>query len=413
MRFCSTAVCVLAFGMAARLDAGQVSNQSAVVTATISRPVSSTRDLPALSFDARVLVRDGRPVPYVATVSASVDGAPYTPVAELQPLKGKGAKIDRLLPDAAARPGFHAVRARVDFDGTSESYTLPPLFYAIHDPLSDSGAAIRALVYGPASTPAKDLDAQLGDEPFAAWLSEVISSRRAEKDSGPEWMSDYCHNRTADPTRQVDPSAICSVVGFFVRADLVEIWFRTADILVTDGRIEWAPLASPQFEGMTLTHVPETRGLASLPWLLDTPPGSRAFGDISILPDQIVYAPSKTGGSANVTVTVRNIGGQDLHKVSVMVASGVDVNGQATTRQFVVDVPAQQTAELKLQVLFPNGYGFIMAHAMSLTEHSPFGTSTPDPTPADDCALRVINPQLAPWQFNETLLAASGGCTAK
>jgi len=413
MRILSAAICVFAALVAARVDAGQGSNRNAVVTASISRPVSSTHELPTLMFDARVLTRDGHPVPYLATVSASVDGGPYAPVAELQPLKAKGARIDRLLPDAAARPGFHAVRARVEFDGTAENYTLPPLFYAIHNPASDEGAAIRALVYGPASTPAKNFDAQLGDEPFSVWLSDVLSSRRAEKDSGPDWMSDYCHNRTSDPTRQIDPSAICSVVAFFVRSDIVELWFRTADISETDGRIEWIPLGPPQFEGMTLSHVPETRGLAALPSLLDTPPASRAFGDISILPDQIVYTPSTAGGPADVTVAVRNIGEQDMHKVSVMVAWGVDTNAQATTRQFVVDVPAQQATELKLRVLFPNGYGFIMAHAMTATEHSPFGTWTPDPTPNDDCAMRVINPQFAPWQLKQILFESAGGCTVK
>jgi hypothetical protein len=199
-----------------------------------------------------------------------------------------------------------------------------------------------------------------------------------------------------------------------VRGDLVELWFRTADVLDNEGRVEWVPLAVPRFEGMTVSHVPETRGLAALPSLLDTPAAFRAVGDISILPDQIVYTPSKSGGPADVTVTVRNIGQQDMHKVSVMVVWGVDPNAQATTRNFVVDVPAQQTAELKVQVRFPGGYGFIMAHAMSATEHSPFGTWTPDPTPDDDCAFRVINAELAPYQLKEALRDASGpGCIAK
>jgi hypothetical protein len=58
----------------------------------------------------------------------------------------------------------------------------------------------------------------------------------------------------------------------------------------------------------------------------------------------------------------------------------------------VVDVPAQGSTDLKVQVAFPAGYGFVMAHTLSATEHSPFGTFTPDPTPDDDCAFRVINP---------------------
>jgi hypothetical protein len=417
VRILSAAVCLLALGMAARVHAGQESNHDAVVSAKISRPVSPTRDLPALSFAAGVLVRDGRAVPYKAIVFASLDGAGFAPVASLHAQKGVGGNVVSLLSKAAARPGFHSIRIRVDLVDTAapESFTLAPIYYAIYDMESNATAQIRALVYAPASALARELDPQLGDEPFPVWLSEMLSTRRSKRDIAPEWWSDYCDNRTADPTRALDPTAICSVVGFMARGDLVQMWFRTADIVVSEHAIEWVPLVPAKFEGMTIRDVPETRGLAALPSLLDTPPQSREVGDISILPDQIVYGAGEMfGAPADVTVSVRNIGGQDLHKVSVMVAWGVDVQARTAMRQFVVDVPARQATEIKVPVTFPNGYGFIMAHAMSLTEHSPFGTSTPDPTPGDDCAFRVINPQFAPAKYRETLVEASaGGCSAK
>jgi len=416
MRFCRAAVCVLVLGVAARLDAGQESDHDAVVSARISRPVSSRRDLPALSFKAGTLVRDGRAVPYKAIVFASLDDAPFAPVASVHAQKGVGGNVVSLLSKAAARPGFHSIRMRVDLVDTAapESFTLAPIHYAIYDE-SDSSARIRSLVYAPASALARELDPQLGDEPFPVWLSGMLSTRVGKRDIAPEWWSDYCDNRTADPTRALDPTAICSVVAFMARGDLVQMWFRTADIIVSEHAIEWVPVVPAKFEGMTIRDVPETRGLAALPTLLDTPPQLREVGDISILPDQIVYGAGEMfGAPADVTVTVRNIGGQDLHKVSVTVAWGVDVQARTEMRQFIVDVPAQQATELKVQVAFPNGYGFIMAHAMSLTEHSPFGTSTPDPTPGDDCAFRVINPQFAPPKYRETLVeAGAGGCNAK
>ena len=34
----------------------------------------------------------------------------------------------------------------------------------------------------------------------------------------------------------------------------------------------------------------------------------------------------------------------------------------------MVDIPAHQSIDLKLQVAFPNGYGFVMAHALQLTD---------------------------------------------
>ena len=413
----SAAVCLLAAWVAMPLAAAEQSDAPAI-GASISRPVSSTDDLPSIAFTAAEAQRDGRPVPYTARLSASVDAGAFTPIGEIQPGKGQGGRVDVVLPAPAARPGFHSVRVRADFGDESSipSMTLPALSYAIYDPLAESTAAVRALVYGPGSAPARDLDPQLGDEPFAAWLGGIVSARRTGRDTGPEWWSDYCQNRTADPTHRPPPAAICSVVAFGTRGEITEIWFRTADIRNADGGVEWVPLAPAQFEGMTLNRVPETRALSALPALLDIPPELRAAGDISILPGDIVSTPDapKPGVPVDVKITVRNIGHQDLHKVSVNVAWGVDVSSRPAARQFVLDVPAQATAEVTLQVAFPNGYGFVMAHAMSVGEHSPFGTWTPDPTPEDDCALRVIAAPLAPAAFKDKLLeAAGGGCAAK
>ncbi len=414
----SAATCLAACLVALPADAGQSTNGGVPVTASVSRPVSSIRDLPAMSVMAAEVQRDGRPLRYIARVYASVDGTAFAPVGDVQPGKGQGGRIDMMLPDVAAAPGFHALRVKVEFSDESgiQPYALPPVFYAIFDPTAESSAFARTLVYGPASTPGKDLDPQLGDEPFAAWLSGVASARRAAGNTGPEWWSDYCDNRTGDPTRKTPPTAVCSVVAFETRGELTEIWFRTADIREMEQRVEWVPVTPAHFEGMTLNHVPEIRGLSSLPSLLDIAPELRAAGDLSILPDDIVTAPArlKPGAPADVTITVRNIGHQDLHKAQVTVAWGVDTAARPSTRQFVVDVPAQGTAELKLQVVFPNGYGFIMAHAMPIGEHSPSGTWTPDPTPDDDCAFRVITAELAPPRFKEKLLEDAGpGCTAK
>jgi hypothetical protein len=380
--------------------------------------VNSTNDPPSLGFAAATLVRDGRPVPYTARVFAAIDGGDFTSVGTVQPKKSQGGRVDRLLSEVAVRPGFHAVRVRVELNvsepAVSETYTLSPLFYAVYDPSSESSANVRALIYGPAATPAKEFDAQLGDEPFAAWLSGVVSARGGRGDHPPEWWSDYCDNRTGDPTRKTSPTAICSVVAFQVQGEIDEIWFRTADIRETADGIEWVPLAPAKFEGMTLNDVPESRRLSALPALIDLPRESRPAGDISILPDDIVTSPAAPGAPLDVTVTVRNIGHQDLHNVLVGLAWGVDAASRPALRKFVVEVPQQATAEIQLQVAFPNGYGFIMAHALSISEHSPFGTWTPDPTPDDDCAFRVINTQLAPPRYRETLLAASGpGCAAK
>jgi hypothetical protein len=43
------------------------------------------------------------------------------------------------------------------------------------------------------------------------------------------------------------------------------------------------------------------------------------------------------------------------------------------------------------------------AHAMQMTEHSPFENWTPDPTPEDACAFRIVNPRTAPPRYLESL----------
>jgi hypothetical protein len=133
------------------------------------------------------------------------------------------------------------------------------------------------------------------------------------------------------------------------------------------------------------------------------------------MPDDIVVTPIEPipGAFVDAKVTVRNIGDGDLHKVAVSVVFGVDPKGRGTSRQFVIDIPAQQSVDLKLQVAFPNGYGFVMAHALQLTEHSPFDNWTPDPTPLNSCALRIVNSRLASREYLESLLSDAGGCNGK
>jgi hypothetical protein len=396
------------------------------LTASITRPVSSARDLPAISFDASAVLRVKRAIPYTARVFASIDGGEFVAVRALRSGSGEGGRVDTVLSDAAARPGFHVVRLRAELtfgtgaDGApswTESRTLQPLVYAVYDPVADSGAAIRALVYGPASTPVRELDPLLGDEPFAAWLSGVLSARRGDRDSGPDWLSQYCDERTGEAGTKSAPTAICAVVYFQSRGEIGQIWFRTADIREAAHGIEWIPAAPPRFEGLVvLQSAPESQRLSSLPSLLDTAAPSRPVGDISVLPGDIVVTPIalQPGELADVAITVRNIGAGDLHKAVVNVAWGADPTVRGSSRQFVVDVPAQGSAELKLQVLFPNGYGFVLAHAMQVSEHSPHESFTPDPTPHNACAARIVNARLAPARYTESLLIeAAGGCSVK
>jgi len=397
---------------------------AAPLTASITRPVSSAEYPPGIKFGAENALRVPRPVPYTARIAASVDNGQFVDVTTVQSGKSAGGGVS-MLPAPASQPGFHVVRLRAEFrfgttapsgaEGWTEVRNLGPVSYAIYDSNTESSAAVRALVYGPASTHVSEFDPLLGDEPFGVWLSDVLSARSKKNESGPDWLSQYCDERTGEAGLKVTSTGVCSVIYFGLGRDIGQIWFRTADIRETDQGIEWIPLSPAQFEGLLIRDSAQQTRLSRLPSLLDTTPTARPVGDVSIMPDDIVVSPAEPipGAFAAATVTVRNIGDGDLYKVQVGLVFGVDPSARGTMRQFVVDIPAQQSVDLRLQVAFPNGYGFVMAHALQLTEHSPHDNGMPDPTPMNACAFRIVNRRLASAQYVDSLLHDAGGCNGK
>jgi hypothetical protein len=390
------------------------------LTASISPPVSSIHEPPSISFDASTVLRVKRAMPYTARLFASLDGGAFAHVRDLQSGKGTGGRIDVLGLKTPVKPGFHVIKVRAElrFDATEsrmdswiEQRILPPLYYAVYDPADQSSAPIRALVFGPASTPVREFDRQLGAEPFAAWLSGVLSKRQGPGDHRPHWQSQYCHERTSEAGSRQTPTALCSVVYFHSLVDIGQIWFRTAEIRKTGPGVEWAPIAPAKFEGVVLPSRGQvSQQLSALPSLLDPAVETRPSGDISISSSDIVVVPSapQPGVPADVSVTVRNIGLSDLHKVAVDVTWGSDLKVRGTSRTFVVDVAAQESANLTLQAAFPTVYGYVLAHSMQVSEHSPHERWTPDPTPENACALRIVNERLAPVGYLAELVEASG-----
>jgi hypothetical protein len=390
------------------------------LTASIDRPVASIHEPPSITFDATTVLGVKRAVPYTARLFASLDGGAYEQVAEVRSGKSVGRRIDALGLEEPVRPGLHVVRVRAEltFDATAgrtrpriERRVLPPLSYAVFDPADQSSAPVQALVYGPASIPVREFDPQLGAEPLAAWLSGVISNRRSSGDSKPAWMSRYCHERTGEAGSRQRPTAICSVVYFSSHAGTGQLWFRTAEIRETETGVEWTPTAPARFEGLGLPDSGQmSEQLSALPSLIDAPPESRLVGDISISSSDIVVVPSATnpGASQDVTVTVRNVGLGALLKVGVNVVWGFDPQARGTSREFVVDIPAQSSTDLTLQVAFPTRHGYVMAHAMLVSAHAPPEWWSRDPTPFDACAIRIVNKHLAPAGFGNAISDATG-----
>ena len=388
--------------------------------AHITRPVSSTDDLPSLEINTHSVLSVPRPIGYSAQVLVSLDGGDFFQARGVRSGNNQGWRVDTGLGRAAGLPGVHSLRLRAHLTfgdpardaraSWTEVRDLPQLFYAVYDVTAQAAAGSldsRAFVYGPASVATRELDSALGDEPFAIWLASVLSARRTRTDPPhPDWLSHYCSERTSEAGVAPEPAAICSVVYFQVRGHIGKIWFRTADVRITDAGVTWERVTPPRFEGFVIAEsAPESQRLSMLPSVLDTDPALRPVGDVAISPDDIVAAPSdpQAGAPFSVTITVRNQGSGDLFKVAVHVALVTSPTEKGASRQFVVDVPAQGSAAIKLEGVFPLGYGAVVAHALQTTEHSPFENWTPDPTPEDACAFRIVNRRAAPPRYLESL----------
>ena len=397
--------------------------------AHITIPVSSTESLPHLDINTQGVLKVPRPIDYSAQILVSLDGAEFVKGLDVRSGSTQALRLDRKLGPSAELPGFHSLRvkARLTFGGAkngpaswTEVRDLPELFYAVYDLTAEptpGSIDVRAFVYGPASVASSEFDSGLGSEPFAVWLSGVLSARSTTTDPDPLWVGRYCSERTAEVDTTPVPTAICSVVYFQAAGTMGQVWFRTGDIRTTDDGIKWERVTPPRFEGFAIRgSAPESQRLSALPVVLDTDPALRPVGDVAISPDDIVVVPSdpRPGAPVSVTITVRNQGSGDLFKVSVQVllVSSRDPDGSAA-RQFVVDLPAQGSTAIKFEAALPLGYGVLQAIAMQLSDHSPFESPMTDPTPEDACAFRIVNLRAAPKGYVESLGGDWSQCRGK
>jgi hypothetical protein len=389
------------------------------LTVSINPPVASVHEPLSITFDATTVLSVKRAVPYTARLFASLDGGAFIQVSEVRSGKRAGGRIETLDLANAGEPGFHVIHLMADLTfgtrGTpswSERRTLPPLSYALYDPEKESSANVRALFDGPAFTQALEFDPELGAAPFATWLSAVLSKRRRPGDPPPDWMSQFCHERTIESSSRQTPTAVCSVAYFSWHSGIGQIWFRTAEIRETGHDVEWAPITPAQFEAVVIPGWGvASQQLSTLPSLLDAPPESRPIGDASVSPSDIVVESSdlQPGAPVDILVAVRNVGLGDLHKVAIDVTWGWDLKARGVSRLFVVDVAAGSSSVLKVRAAFPSAYGYVLAHAMLGSEHAPHEWWSPDPTPENACAIRIVNEHLAPAGF-ATAMSEAIGC---
>ena len=392
--------------------------------ARIVRPVSGSDSATHIEIDAQQVLTVPRPVRYTARIFASLDGAEFVHIGDVQSEKNDHFGVTEALGPAAGVPGFHTVqvRAQLVFGRTesttpwSETRELPRVFYAVYDGKpSAASMEVRSLLEGPGAVSARQFDPDLDDMPFNVWLVNTLFTRGGTDDNaGAMWRSQYCNERTGEVGVTPDSTAVCAVLDVQLRQQMGQIWFRTADVVVNGGMATWQRTTPPRFEGFVLRgSAPESSRLSKLPTVLDTEPASRPAGDLFIDPDDILVAPAspKPGESARLTIAIRNRGSGDVFKAAVHVVVETSLE-TAAARTFVVDVPAHGVTTVTLQPRFPQGYGVVSAKAFQESEHSPFESSTSDPTPEDVCAYRVVNPQLTPPGFLQSFTNADG-CRGK
>ena len=68
----------------------------------------------------------------------------------------------------------------------------------------------------------------------------------------------------------------------------------------------------------------------------------------------------------------------------------------------VVDVPPHGSKDIEVEFPLITRYGIVVLQALQIgAEHGPFESWSPDPTPEDSVAFRIVNPRQAPRGYAE------------
>jgi hypothetical protein len=379
----------------------------------VASPVSSIRERPAFEVRHRNVLRLAAPVTAEAELFASLDGGELVPVGRAP---RAGTSMSLPLPPGALAPGIHHIRvqARIVYKGKGdvpppETRNLPELTYALYDPERHAADDARMFIHAPIGVRARQFDPSLPDEPFGSWLLGLLAKHSAKPTI--HWAARYCDDRVRESGALPKTRRLCSVGYFEVNGVIGQIWIRTGRIELTDTNVNWLPEA-PAFEGFKLLHGSQTEydTLAELPALLAADPSQLPTGDISVAPEDISIAPVQTtaGPQLEISAIVRNNGPADLRGVQVFVLS--TVNGENGPRAAaVVDVPRRGHAVVRQVLPFSGPYGTVLVHALQGSEHGPFESFSPDPTPDDAIAFRIVNAKNAPAGYAARIARDCGG----
>ena len=367
---------------------------AAPIVARVDAPASAADQPLLLTIATYKVLQLKAPVGYDAELWASVDGAEPVRLGALAP--DQRADFDTAVPFAGKSAGLHHLRisARVTFQESSglpeEMRQLPDIVYARYEAGAKGANDARVFISQAATVSARRLDSSLPKVSFQSWLSSVVTSRGGQF-SAEEWRTAYCEERVVEGAAKPSGRAICAVAYFGAMGTNGTIWIRTGRLEGTGPDVRWHA-ERPVFEGMRLRGR-EYESLASLPGLLSTPADDWPSGDVSVAPEEMTISVDR--GTVRLNAIVRNNGPQPLVGVALAVsyAAGRELG---MNRQLVIDLTPHGSKDIEVEFPLLYRYGAVVLQALQIGgEHGPFESWSPDPTPEDSVAFRIVNPRQA------------------
>jgi hypothetical protein len=394
------------------------------IVAQVARPLFSPDDPGSLRVrSSRVLILPWS-VSYTATLEARVNvnatnPSPWRRIARLTSGQDMTERLDRVLPRAWLSAGFHDVelRARLEYDALPEGLpreelrTLPAIHYGVSTGTNAARAVTRLVDRGRYASVAQ-LDAALPDVPLAIWLMQFPPDHPGVD---VYWRTEWCSLAT-HPSGEGQPlNDVCSVATFQPpQGAVAEVWVKIADLVVDTDGAHWTE-AGPNLEAAFLRRSGRAPiRLAMLPVLLGAAEQHWPAPQLVVRSADITTTPPapRPAQPGTLSAVVTNYGTGDAFGVTIdlIVGSAADGSGQPIIhRRFVRDIPAGGQVELTANVSYPAGYGWIMVHAMVLTEHAEWPIIDSESPIAQPIAIHVVNAPAAPPGYAAAICRHAAG----
>ena len=380
------------------------------IVAQIARPLFTPEDPGSLEVRASRVLTLPWTVTYTATLEARVPGGQWRRVARVTSGQNAGARLDRVFPRAWLAPGFHDVELRARLEYTDlpegvpreETRPLPSLHYGVGGAALEGRPVMRIIERGRFASVAR-LDAGLPDVPLAIWLMQLPYAERGDE---AHWTTQWC-TLAAHPSGEGQTfSDVCAIAMVQAPQGIVaEVWVKIADLVMDTDGPHWRE-TDPSLEGAFLRRSGRAPvRLALLPTLAAAAESNWPMPALVVRPADLTIKPAapRPGQPVALSAVISNNGTADALGVTIELIAGStadDIGSPVLHRRFVRDIPAGGQVELTANVSYPAGYGWIMAHAMLLTDHAAWPVVDAESPIVQPVAIRIVNAAAAPSGYS-------------